>query len=41
MRRAIEQLALLGEDEPARMAVEQRDAQFLFERADLPRYGRL
>ena len=38
---AIEQLALLGEDQPARMAVEQRDRQFLLERADLPRHRRL
>jgi hypothetical protein len=38
---ALQQLALLGEDEPARMAVEQRDAELLLERGDLPRYRRL
>ena len=30
---AVEQLALLGEDEPAGVAVEQRDAELLLERA--------
>ena len=38
---AVEQLALLGEDQPAGVAVEQRDRQFLLERADLPRHRRL
>ena len=41
MRGAEEQLALLGEDQAARMAVEQRDPELLLERADLPRHRRL
>ena len=41
VRGAIEEFALLGEDQPARMAVEQRHREFLFERADLTRHGRL
>ena len=41
VRGAIEKFALLGEDQPARMAVEQRHRQFLFERADLARHRRL
>ena len=41
VRGAVEQLALLGEDEPARMAVEERDAKLLLERRHLPRNGRL
>ena len=40
-RGAIEQLALLGQDQAARMAVEQRDAQLLLERADLAADRRL
>src|SRR5712672_230689 len=38
---AVEQFALLGQDQPARMAVEQRDRELLLERAHLPRDGRL
>ena len=34
-------LALLGEHEPARMPVEQRDLQLLLQRRDLPAHGRL
>jgi hypothetical protein len=41
MRGAIKQFALLGEDQPARMAMEQRDVERLFERGDLPRHRRL
>src|SRR5438067_3613528 len=41
MRGVMEELALLGENEPARMAVTQRDAEFLFERRYLPRHRRL
>ena len=41
MRGVVEQLALLGEDEPAGVAVEQRHAEFLFERRYLPRHRRL
>ena len=41
MRRAVEQLALFGEDQPARMAVEQRDRQLAFQRRDLARHRRL
>ena len=41
VRGAVEQLALFGEDQPARVAVKQRDAELLFERADLPRHRRL
>ncbi len=40
-RRAVEQLALLREDQATRMAVEQHDAELLFERADLARDRRL
>src|SRR6202044_1873465 len=41
MRGAKQQVALLGEDQAARMAVEQRNRQFLFECRDLARHGRL
>ena len=41
MRRPIEQLTLFGQDEAARMAVKQRDIEAFFQRADLPRHGRL
>ena len=41
VRGAIEQLALLGQDEPARVAMEQRHRELLLQRADLPRHGRL
>ena len=41
MRGAVQQLALLGEDQAARMAVEQRDAELLLERRHLPRHRRL
>ena len=40
-RRAVEQLALLGQDQSARVAVEQRHAQALLERADLAAHRRL
>ena len=39
--RAVEQLALLGQDQAAGMAVEQHDAKLLLERADLARDRRL
>jgi hypothetical protein len=35
--RAVEQLALLGQDQAAGMAVEQRDVEAFFERGDLAR----
>ena len=35
VRRAVKQFALFGEDQPARVAVEQRDRQFAFERGNL------
>ncbi len=41
MRGAVEQFALFGEDQPARVAVEQRDRELLLECAHLPRDGRL
>ncbi len=41
VRGVVQQLALLGEDEPAGMAVEQRDAELLLERRHLPRHCRL
>ena len=41
VRGAVEQFALLGEDQPARVAVKQRDAELLLERAHLPRHRRL
>src|SRR6266487_5034973 len=41
VRGVMEQLALLGQNEPARMAVEQRDAQLLLEGRHLSRYRRL
>ena len=41
VRGAIEQLALLGQDQPARVAVEQRRRQLLLERAHLARHRRL
>src|SRR5262249_40529714 len=41
MRRAIEQLALLGEYQSARVTVEQRNRNALFERADLAADRRL
>ena len=40
-RRAEQHLALLGEHEAARMAMEQRHVEFVLERRDLPRYRRL
>src|SRR5215475_5350719 len=41
MRRTEQQIALLGQNETARVAVEQRHGKFLLESADLSRYGRL
>src|SRR4051794_40446319 len=41
MSGAIQQFALLGEDESARMAMEERHIEALFERADLARNRRL
>ena len=41
MRRAEQHLALFGEDQAARMTMEQRDIEFLLERADLPAHRRL
>src|ERR1700727_2534998 len=41
MRGAEQQVALLGQDQATRMAMEQRDRQFLFECRDLARNGRL
>ena len=41
MRGAKQQVALFGEDQPARMAMEQRHRKFLLQRADLPRHRRL
>ena len=41
VRGAVEQLALFGQDQPARMTMEQRRAQLLFERAHLARHRRL
>src|SRR5262249_35697242 len=41
VRRVMEELALLGQNEPARMAVEQRNAELLLERRHLPRHRRL
>src|SRR6185369_28058 len=41
MRGAKQQIALLGENEAAGMAVEQRHRKFLLQRADLPRHGGL
>src|SRR5262249_57807624 len=38
---AVQQFALFGENESARMAMEQRNAEFLFERGNLPRHRRL
>src|ERR1700723_3028084 len=38
---AKQQVTLLGQNEAARMAVEQRPRQFLLQRADLPRNSRL
>ena len=38
---AEQQVALFGQDQPARMAVEQRDRQLLLQRADLARNRRL
>jgi hypothetical protein len=40
-RRAHQQLALLGEDQPAGVTMEQRRAELSFQRADLPAYRRL
>src|SRR5207253_11204041 len=37
----VQKLALLGQDQPARMAVKQRNAQLLFERGNLARDGGL
>src|SRR5439155_22693137 len=41
VRGAIEQVALLGEDQSARVPMEQRYAELLLERAHLARYRRL
>ena len=41
MRGAEQQVALLGEDQAARMAVEQRHRELLLQRADLARHRRL
>ena len=41
MRGAEQQVTLFGQDQPARMAMKQRYREFLLQRADLPRYGRL
>ena len=41
MRCAVEHLALLGEDQAARVAVKERHRQFGFQRRDLARYRRL
>ena len=41
VRGAIEKFTLLGEDQSARVAVEQRHRKFLFERAHLARHRRL
>jgi hypothetical protein len=41
MRGAEQEIALFGQDEPARMAVKQRHRKLLLQRADLPRYRRL
>src|SRR3981081_4343113 len=41
MRGAKQQVALFGENEAARMAMEQRHRKLLLQRADLPRNGRL
>src|SRR5262249_56078505 len=37
----MEELTLLGQNEPARMTVKQRHAELLFERRHLPRHRRL
>ena len=39
--RVEEQLALLGQDQPARVTVEERGVERLLQRADLPRHCRL
>src|SRR5690349_515207 len=41
MRRAVEQLSLLGQNQSAGMTVEQRNGNTLLERADLAAYRRL
>ena len=41
MRSAIEELPLLGQNEPTRVPMEQRDRKPLFERRYLARHGRL
>ena len=41
VRGAIQQFALLGEDQPARVTVKQRDGELLLQRAHLARDGRL
>ena len=41
VRRAVQQFALFGEDQSARMAVKQRHRQFAFERRNLARHRRL
>ena len=41
VRGAVQQLALLGQDQAARVAMEQRHAQAVLERADLPADRRL
>src|SRR5205085_2145610 len=41
MRGTEQKVALLGEDQAAGVAMEQRNREFLLQRADLARYGRL
>src|SRR6267378_811282 len=41
MSGAVKHLALFGQDQPARVAVEEWSIQLLLQRADLTRYGRL
>ena len=41
MRSAIEELPLLGQNQPTRVPMEQRDRKLLFERRYLARHGRL
>ena len=41
VRGAKQQVALLGQDQAARVPVEQRNREFLFQRAHLPRHRRL
>jgi hypothetical protein len=41
MRGTVEQFALLGENQPARMAMKQRYRELCFQSRYLPRHGRL